>query len=193
MSHADLIAYELANPVPQRFKDLAAIEPSAAQPNSRIDTVIERMVRNHIVLDATVNVSYLYPSKRFPEGVATAIAGEAFRHGVLVCTGTDDDPDFHVADSRLLDEIERLAAESRLSPMDLIHAATANGALVLGLGNEIGTLASGKAANFVVLTRDPLADIRNLRSVELVVKHGKSYRRSNYVPASPDLVPPGAH
>ncbi len=183
MSHADLIAYELANPLPQRFKDLSAVDPSAAQPDPRIDRVLALMAHNRIVLDATVNVSYLYPSKKFPPGVAPAIAGEAFRHGVLLCTGTDDDPDFRSADSRLLDEIERLVRESHVSSMDAIRAATANGALVLGLENQIGTLASGKTANFVVLKRDPIADIRNLRSVELVVKHGKRYPRSQYVPA----------
>jgi len=188
MSHADLLAYELADPVPQRYKDLSPIDPAAAQPNPRMDRVLALMARNHIVLDATVNVSYLYPSKKFPPEIAPAIAGEAFRHGVLVCTGTDDGPDFHVADSRLLDEIERLVHESHLSPMDVIRAATANGALVLGLGDQIGTLASGRTANFVVLQRDPLTDIRNLRSVEIVVKQGKQYPRSGYVPADPGLV-----
>jgi imidazolonepropionase-like amidohydrolase len=193
MSHADFVAYELADPVPGRYKDLSPIDPAAAQPSPRIDRVFEVMARNHIVLDGTVNLSYLYPSKKFPQGVASAIAGEAFRHGVLLCTGTDDDPDFHVADSRLLDEIERLVRESRLSPMAAISAATANGALVLGIGDQVGVLAGGKTANFVVLKRDPLADIRNLRSVELVVKHGKQYPRSKYVPASPALVPAGAY
>jgi imidazolonepropionase-like amidohydrolase len=192
MSHADLLAYELADPVPQKYKDLPPIDAGAAQPSPRIDRVLEVMAHNHIVLDGTVNLSYLYPSKKFPRGVAPAIAGEAFRHGVLLCTGTDDDPDFHVADSRLLDEIERLVRESRLSPMDAISAATANGALVLGIGDQIGVLASGKTANFVILKRDPLTDIRNLRSVEIVVKHGKQYPRSKYVPASPTLVPSGA-
>jgi imidazolonepropionase-like amidohydrolase len=192
MSHADLIAYEIADPVPQRYKDLSTIDPSAAQPNPRIDQVFARMARNHIVLDATVEVSYLYPSKKFPQGVAPVIAGEAFRHGVLLSTGTDDDPDFHVADSRLIDEIERLVGEAHLPPMDAIRAATTNGALVLGFSDQIGSLASGKAANFVVLSRNPLAEIRNLRSVEVVVKRGKAYRRSKYVPASPNLVPPVA-
>lgn len=186
MSHADLLAYELADPVPPRYKDLSPINLAAAQPSPRIDRVLDAMARNHIVLDATVNVSYLYPSKKFPQGLAPAIAGEAFRHGVLLCTGTDDDPDFHVADSRLLDEIERLVRESGLSPMDAIRAATANGARVLGMGDQIGVLASGKTANFVVLKRDPLTDIRNLRSVEIVVKHGKQYLRSKYVPTVPN-------
>ena len=86
MSHADLIAYELTNPVPRRFSDLSVIDPdpAAAQPNSKIDQVLELMARNHIVLDATVNIGYLYAVKKWPEGVAvaTSIAGEAFRHGI---------------------------------------------------------------------------------------------------------------
>ena len=194
MSHADLVAYELTDPVPQRFKDLTVIDPapSAAQPNPKIDRVLGLMARNHIVLDATVNNGHLYAAKKYPAGVgvATTIAGEAFRQGVLLCTGTDDDPDFHAVDSQLLDEIERLVRESHLTALDVIRAATANGALALGLGEQIGTLARDKVANFVVLRRDPLVDIRNLRSVEIVVKHGKPYPRSKYVPASPDLVPP---
>ncbi|MBS0387583.1 MAG: amidohydrolase family protein [Proteobacteria bacterium] len=193
MSHADFVAYELADPVPQKFRDLPPIDPAAAQPNARIDRVLQKMARNHVILDATVDISYFSPSKYFPQGIATAIAGEAFRDGVLLCTGTDDDPDFHYTDSRLLDEIERLVQASRLSPMDAIAAATANGALVLGLADQVGTLAAGKAADFVVLKRNPLADIRNLRSVEMVVKRGRQYPRSKYLPANPALVPAGAY
>ena len=192
MSHADLIAYQIVSPIAQRFKDMGVVPASAAQPNPRIDAVLEQMARNHIILDGTVNLGYLYNSSKFPRGVAPAIAGAAFRHGVLLSTGTDDDPDFHLTESRLLDEIERLVSESHLTPMDVIHAATANGARVLGLEDRIGTLTTGKSADFVVLKRNPLADIHNLRSVETVVKHGKSYPRSGYVPARADLVPPDA-
>jgi imidazolonepropionase-like amidohydrolase len=192
LSHADLIAYELANPVPGTYKELPVVDPSAAAPNPRIDRVLQLMAENHIILDATVEVSYLYPSKKFPPGVATAIARAAYLRGVAICTGTDDDPDFHVSDSRLRDEIERLVLESKLTAMDAIRAATANGAAVLGQTEEMGTIASGKLANFVVLTKDPLTDIHNLAAVERVVKHGKVYLRSQYVPAKPDLVKPAA-
>ena len=193
MSHADFLAYELAAPVPQRFTDLTPISVSAAQADPRMDRVLETMARNHIVLDATVSISYFSPSTFFPQGVAGAIAGEAFRHGVLICTGTDDDPDFRVKDSRLLDEIERLVRESGLTPMDAIRAATVNGALVLGLTDQTGTLAAGKVADFVVLKRDPLADIHNIRSVDMVVKRGKVYSRSRRMPAHPPADPQTLH
>lgn len=190
MSHADFIPYELADPIPKQYRELSSIDPAAAQPNPKIDRVFELMAKNRIVLDATVNVSYLSPSKLFPQGVAPAIAGQAFRHGVLICTGTDDDPDFHSANSELLAEINRLVDESRIPPMDAIRAATANGALVLGLDDQMGVIASGKLANFVVLRKNPLTDIHNLGTVEIVVKRGKAYARSRYVPAKATLAAP---
>ncbi|HEX4243474.1 MAG TPA: amidohydrolase family protein [Steroidobacteraceae bacterium] len=191
LSHADLVAYELADPVPQTFQEFSAISPSAAAPNPKIERVFDLMAEHRITLDATVGVSYLYPSKLFPKGVAPAIARQAYLRGVAICTGTDDDPDFHAVESRLLDEIGRLVHESRMTPMDAIRAATASGASVIGQTDEMGTIAAGKLANFVVLTKDPLADIRNLRAVEKVVKRGKIHPRAEYVPANADLVKQG--
>jgi imidazolonepropionase-like amidohydrolase len=190
LSHSDLIAYELANPTPQTYKEFSPISPSAADPNPKIDRVLQLMSQNHIVLDATANVSHLSPSKLFPKEVAPAITREAHLRGVIICTGTDDDPDFHSVDSRLFDEIWLMVQESDMTPMDTIRAATANGASVIGLAAEMGTVASGKLANFVVLRKDPLRDIHNLRSVETVIKRGKAYPRSQYVPAKADLVKP---
>jgi len=191
LSHADLIAYELADPTPQMYKEFSPISPTAAEPNTRIDRVLQLMAQNHIILDATANISHLYPSRLFPQAVAPAITRQAYRRGVIICTGTDDDPDFHAIDSRLFDEIWRLVRESNMTPMDAIHAATANGAAVIGQAAEMGTIASGKLANFVVLRKDPLSDIHNVQSVERVVKRGKEYPRSRYVPAKADLVPQG--
>jgi imidazolonepropionase-like amidohydrolase len=180
LSHADLVAYELTDPVPQRYRDFSVIkpDPAAAEPNPKIDRVLDAMARNHIVFDVTVDVGYVL-AKKWPAGgaIASRIAGEAYRRGVLLCTGTDDDPDMRAADSRLFVEIERLR-DAGLRPLDVITAATANGALALGLSAQMGTLAAGKMANFVILRRDPLVDIHNLRSVEMVVKHGKQYARA---------------
>ena len=46
----------------------------------------------------------------------------------------------------------------------------------------MGSLEAGKFANFIVLKKNPLENIRNLHSVELVVKHGIRYPRSVYSP-----------
>ena len=59
-----------------------------------------------------------------------------------------------------------------LTPSQAIVAATKNGALACRLSNGAATLASGELADVLVLGRDPLTDIRNLRSVEVVIKGG---------------------
>ena len=49
--------------------------------------------------------------------------------------------------------------EAGLSPADAIVAGTGRAAECLGIDGETGTLAAGKAADVLVLERDPLRDI----------------------------------
>jgi imidazolonepropionase-like amidohydrolase len=54
-----------------------------------------------------------------------------------------------------------------LTPMQALLAATRSGAEFLG-AKDLGTLEAGKWADLIVLERDPLADIRNTRTIESV-------------------------
>lgn len=58
-----------------------------------------------------------------------------------------------------------------LSPADAIVAATSRPAEVLGL-EDVGTLAGGKRADFLVLDANPLDDIRNTRQIADVYLRG---------------------
>ena len=57
-------------------------------------------------------------------------------------------------------------------PMDILIAATRNGAQAYGLGDDLGTVEAGKIADLLVLNANPLADIANFRSIEMVIKDG---------------------
>ncbi len=61
-----------------------------------------------------------------------------------------------------------LMAEAGLSPLQILRSATADAARCMGVEDEIGTLAAGRWADFVVLTEDPLEDVSNARSIESV-------------------------
>ncbi len=61
-----------------------------------------------------------------------------------------------------------------MSPRDVILAATREAAELIGV-DSIGVLLPGNVADFVVLTGDPMANIRNTRNVDRVVFKGISY------------------
>jgi len=65
-----------------------------------------------------------------------------------------------------------------MRPMDTIVAATRNGAELLGLGSELGTVESGKIADLIVVDGDPLADIANLGNVVCTIQGGRIAMRS---------------
>jgi imidazolonepropionase-like amidohydrolase len=58
-----------------------------------------------------------------------------------------------------------------MSPMQAIQSATKNAAEALGRG-DLGVIASGKLADLIAVSGDPLADVRALESVDFVMKNG---------------------
>ncbi len=62
--------------------------------------------------------------------------------------------------------------EAGMSPMEVLVAATRNGARTMGRERDLGTLEVGKLADLVVLTADPTADIGNVQRVRFVMRGG---------------------
>ncbi|NUP56239.1 MAG: amidohydrolase family protein [Gemmatimonadaceae bacterium] len=60
-------------------------------------------------------------------------------------------------------------------PMDAIMSATSRNAEAMGLGNRIGTVASGMQADLIAVDGDPSADITALGRVVFVMKGGTVY------------------
>ncbi len=68
-----------------------------------------------------------------------------------------------------------LMRDAGLTPMQIIQSFSKNNSELLGIDKEFGTLAKGKAADLLVLTRNPLDDITNMRSLEAVYLAGKKF------------------
>jgi imidazolonepropionase-like amidohydrolase len=65
------------------------------------------------------------------------------------------------------------------SPMEILTAATRNGAAAYDLEGEIGTIETGKVADLLILEADPLEDIANLRRIQHVIKDGRIIDRES--------------
>ncbi|WP_231635622.1 amidohydrolase family protein [Novosphingobium sp. ST904] len=71
-------------------------------------------------------------------------------------------------------ELEAMASGGA-SPAQILQAATIGSAQVIGRALDLGSIEPGKLADLLVLDKDPLADIRNTRSLELVMQNGRLY------------------
>jgi imidazolonepropionase-like amidohydrolase len=62
-----------------------------------------------------------------------------------------------------------------MSNLDAIRCATINGAIYLGLDDELGSLEKGKLADLIVMDKNPLENIRNSESISMVMLNGRLY------------------
>lgn len=99
---------------------------------------------------------------------------EAHQAGAMLSTGTDLTNLQMLPAFSLYREME-LFGEAGLKPMEVLKAATFNGAWAIGRTDLIGSLETGKAADFVVLNANPLEKIGNVRQVFRVGKNGTIY------------------
>jgi imidazolonepropionase-like amidohydrolase len=68
-----------------------------------------------------------------------------------------------------------LMRDSGLTPMQIIQSFSKNNSEMLGIDHDFGTLAKGKAADLLVLSKNPLDDITNMRSIEAVYLGGRKF------------------
>ena len=79
-----------------------------------------------------------------------------------------------------LGDIRRVPSQSQvealgtvLSPEGVLETLTIDAARYLGIDDEVGSLEPGKAADLVLVDRDPLEDVSALADVVVVVKGGE--------------------
>jgi imidazolonepropionase-like amidohydrolase len=68
-----------------------------------------------------------------------------------------------------------LLVEAGFTPVEAIRIATLNGAIYLGREHQIGSIATGKNADLMVIKGDPATNIADIENVEIVFKDGVGY------------------
>jgi imidazolonepropionase-like amidohydrolase len=68
-----------------------------------------------------------------------------------------------------------LMVQSGLTPMQVIQSFSKGASEALGIDKEFGTLAKGKAADLLVLEKNPLENMANMRSIQTIYLGGKKF------------------
>ena len=98
--------------------------------------------------------------------------GKAVRAGVKMAFGTDAGVCAYGTSGKQF----AFMVKYGMTPMQAIQAATSNAADLLGHANEVGSIKTGKYADLIAVSGDPLKDISLLERVEFVMKDGKVYK-----------------
>ena len=115
------------------------------------------------------NVAYM--KERLP--VLRANLKRVWDSGILVVAGSDTGNSGAGTLLGLSSQFElQLMVESGLSAAQVLKSATINAARMTGQEKETGTIEAGKLADLIILDADPIADIRNVRSIYRVIKGG---------------------
>ena len=111
-------------------------------------------------------------------GSAVKDAKEMRRAGVHILPGSDLGVIGIYPGSGLHDELRLFVDRLGMTPMEAIVSATRQSAVFLGMGDSVGTIAPGHVADMVLLTADPLVDIRNTMKIDAVFLRGRLFDRA---------------
>jgi imidazolonepropionase-like amidohydrolase len=191
VSHTCYLAYQAMDRRPDSYQHRFPIDASLfTSDNPAMAALFADMAKRGTLLDATVHVYREVEAAAKEQGkpplCTVALAGkltnQAYRSGVTISSGTDGDTPIAEPWPALFDELQLLHEAAGLPAMAVLQAATVNGARAAGQEKEMGTIEPGKLANLAVLSKNPLDDVRNFRSVVLTVKRGRLFSRTDYRP-----------
>jgi imidazolonepropionase-like amidohydrolase len=94
------------------------------------------------------------------------------RSGVSLVAGTDTSTAPALPGFFLHEELVALV-EAGVTPLQALQAATLNPARAMKRENDLGSIATGKLADLVLLDANPLEDIRNTQKINAVVVNGR--------------------
>jgi imidazolonepropionase-like amidohydrolase len=187
ISHTPYLIWEAAPHVPEDYRSRAFGDFIHIRPDDpKVVALLARMKERGTILDATLRV-FQQSAERSPDAAgkgilpwAYAVTRAAHNAGVLVDAGTDSQG---LASGRqgdggaaVVDEMALLVEQCGFTPAAAIQAATQVNAMAVGQSAERGTIAPGMAADLVVLSADPIADVRNVKTIVEVLKDGRIFK-----------------
>ena len=105
------------------------------------------------------------------------LTGEIETAGVRLLAGSDSLDEGVIPGFSLHLELSQLV-KAGLTPMEAIHAATAEAAEFLGRTKDFGIVETGKVADVILLEANPVENIANTRKILAVIRDGRYFDRA---------------
>lgn len=176
ISHSPLLIYDKMDSIPTYWKNGHTHYKSIGDSVPDLSSLFQLMKAHHTILDATMLTYKQWGEEdstmRYDYEITRQITTQAYKAGVIIDAGTDDDQKEFVQK-----EMELMVNDAGFTAIDAIIAATLNGAKALHIDDRQGTVSTGKIADLLVVNKNPLQQIENIESIYLVIKNGRIFNK----------------
>lgn len=158
----DMVEHFLHNP--KALRGYTSVVPTLLAGGALHEHSFEDTAANRIVMENSRHVA-----KGSDNAMKTAV-----EHGIPVAIGTDSSVPYCTPYNTYM-ELVKMQELTGISALETIDYATKGTAEVLNISDITGTLDVGKSADFIVLGKNPLEDLHNIKKPEQVVAMGRHY------------------
>lgn len=102
-----------------------------------------------------------------------ALVKKYYENGIRMVIGSDLPNPWVIPGISLYQEMQ-LMSQANIPNYEILKMCTINAAEALNISDKKGSLQVGKYADIIVLDKNPIADIQNIRTIQTIFKKGKN-------------------
>lgn len=175
VSHAYMLEWEGLDNKGSDSKSMEIRAKEIDRGNIDISDYIKYSLEKDAILDATFLITAGWSSADY----CYDLVRQMYLAGVKISAGTDWIIDYREEFPGIYSEMDLLISKCGFTNMDAIRSATIISAETLGGEQYKGSIKEGKDADLIVLNKNPLEDISNLKAISIVIKGGKIVQSNN--------------
>lgn len=144
--------------------------------SQEVSEMVESLSRNNVTVDPTLGIYEAmlsdHPNSKHLWNKIMGLTKKMYDSDVNIMAGTDI-PNFGLVPGKSLHHELELLVGTGIPQHEVIRIATINAARSLELEDEIGAIELNRQADMVILSSNPLDDIRNTQDIYMVINNGK--------------------
>ncbi len=126
----------------------------------------QKRLARHTKLNNWVDIEQFYRSQ-------LALVNHLHKMGIMILAGSDFAGMPFVYPGKSLHEEMQLLVQAGLSNHEVLKAVTINPALFIAAQNQFGSVEIGKYADLIIFEKNPIEDIKNTKTIEMVISKGR--------------------